>query len=77
MENLWINLWKSCGNPVEKYESTVLNNQYSTVLNNQYSQRILSNNKETKGRSIYREKTKNSLMEKNEGKKSKNKEVKK
>lgn len=64
-------LWKSCGNPVEKPKVTVVNNDDSTVVNNDDSQSILSIERIQKGRSIYREKTKNSPMEKTKTKKIK------
>jgi len=61
-------LWKSCGKAVDKSKSTVLNNQDSTVLNIQDTQSILSIERIIKGRSIYREKTKNSPMKKTKAK---------
>ena len=70
-------LWKSCGKAVEKSNVTVVKNDDTTVVKNDDTQSILSNNKRIKGGSIYREKRKNSLIEKNKDKKSKNEEVKK
>ena len=75
-------LWKTCGKPVEKAVEnvapcakkrtvTVRKKAHSTVRKKAHSQKILSKERILKGRSIYREKTKNSPMEKTKTKKIK------
>jgi len=63
-------LSKSCGKAVEK-KPWLLKNENRSVLNNENTQNILSIERIQKGRSIYREKTKNSPMEKTKTKKIK------